>query len=403
MTTLAALVSCAILVSDYLHPGRAFCPLAEACAQAASSPLGSILGVPTAAIGLAAFGAFFLLTLLPISPARGLVRPAGLLAGAAGAVFIAYQALVLQTFCPMCLVADVAGILVGLAALTWPQPPVRLSGRPLPGEGGGPRIAWTMVAILAVLIPFAWPRPEEPSWVEITPLAELEPDLLAEETTGSEVTEPVVEPEAEESPFRIFPHEAMMSVAPSDGAAAAGAHEDPSALATPAATTPSTPRAPARSAQPTGPLVIEYLNAFCPHCRATYYRLEKLLAESGTPVRRRRIYTWASNDYPLWARACAYAQTVGREEQMFEELLKARSQHASEIYAAAQRAGLDVQALQQAVRQRTPPARLVRDRRLTQAARLRMLPTLDIGRRRLMGEQSEAELRVALRAASNTR
>jgi protein-disulfide isomerase len=41
----------------------------------------------------------------------------------------------------------------------------------------------------------------------------------------------------------------------------------------------------------------------------------------------------------------------------------------------------------------------VRDRDLARSAGLRGLPTLDIGRRRLMGEQSEAELREAVEAA----
>jgi hypothetical protein len=46
-----------------------------------------------------------------------------------------------------------------------------------------------------------------------------------------------------------------------------------------------------------------------------------------------------------------------------------------------------------------PPPRLQRDREIVSRARLEGMPTLDIGKRRLQGEQSEAELAEALRAA----
>jgi predicted DsbA family dithiol-disulfide isomerase len=146
-------------------------------------------------------------------------------------------------------------------------------------------------------------------------------------------------------------------------------------------------------------MLVEYLNAYCPHCRKTLKRLEQVLDETGAPVRKRRVYTWASNDYPLWARACAYAQTLGREEAMFRELMQSRGQSRREVFAAARRAGLPMDAFKTAVSKAAPPKRLVRDRALVQRARIRMLPTIDIGRRRLQGEQSASELREALRVA----
>jgi predicted DsbA family dithiol-disulfide isomerase len=149
-------------------------------------------------------------------------------------------------------------------------------------------------------------------------------------------------------------------------------------------------------------MVVQYLNAFCPHCRATHNRLSRVLSEVQEPLRKRRVYTWASNDYPLWARACAFAQTAGLEERMFEELMRARNQGSTEIYAAAKRAGLDVRRMRTALSDPRPPRRLVRDRQLVSRARITKLPTLDIGRRRLMGEQSEAELRDAVTVALTT-
>jgi predicted DsbA family dithiol-disulfide isomerase len=146
-------------------------------------------------------------------------------------------------------------------------------------------------------------------------------------------------------------------------------------------------------------VIVEYLNAYCPHCRATHRRLEKVLAEMDVATKRLRIYTWGGNEYPVWARACVFAESQGLEERVFEELLNARNQSTAEVYAAAQRAGLDVALLQKALQDGTPPPRLVRHRKIFRAAHLEGLPTLDIGRRRLMGEQSEAELKEAVSAA----
>ena len=142
-----------------------------------------------------------------------------------------------------------------------------------------------------------------------------------------------------------------------------------------------------------------YLNAFCGHCRATHKRLDAVIDEMGVEVRQRRVYTWAGKKTPAWARACAFAETQGREDRMFAELMKARRESTSEILAAARRAGVDVARLRVCLKQRSVPPRLQRDRRLVKRARLQKLPTIDIGRRRLMGSQSSAELRAAILAA----
>jgi predicted DsbA family dithiol-disulfide isomerase len=146
-------------------------------------------------------------------------------------------------------------------------------------------------------------------------------------------------------------------------------------------------------------VIVEYLNPYCAHCRATHQRLDHTIVGMGLATRRFRVYSWASDDVPLWARACALAEPLGYEPRLFEELMRARDPGPAEVYAAAQRAGLDVGWLQQALQSPSPPARLLRDRRIASSAGLRGLPTLDIGRRRLMGEQSAAELRDALLAA----
>ena len=241
VTALAALAVSAILCADGLHPGRAFCPMAAACDKARSSALGRIFGIPTSVVGMAAFGGLFALSMLRVEHSRRLLRPAGFLAALVGAGLFAYQALVLHSFCPLCLVADTAGLVSGLIVLTWPRTPVRRSGRKLDPESTVAKLRWLAVA---------------------------------------------------------------------------------------------------------------------------------------------------------------FAAASGLEDRMFDELVRADDETPQEVYAAAQRAGVDATALQAALASARAWPRLDGDRRLAQGARLEGLPTLDIGRRRLMGEQSEGELREALRAAT---
>ena len=145
-------------------------------------------------------------------------------------------------------------------------------------------------------------------------------------------------------------------------------------------------------------VVLEYLNAFCSHCRATHARLDRVVAGFDRPVRRHRVYVWSSREVPLWAKACAVAAQQGLEDAMFDALLETDRQDDRSIRAAAARAGVDLSGLD------APDVvdRLERDRRRFSQARLEGLPTFDVGRRRLMGEQSEGELLEALRAAAGS-
>jgi predicted DsbA family dithiol-disulfide isomerase/uncharacterized membrane protein len=419
VTALAALAVSAILYADSLHPGRAFCPMAAACDKARSSALGRIFGVPTSVLGMAAFGGLFLFTMLRVELSRKLLRPAGFMAALVGAGLFGYQAVVIKSFCPLCLVADTAGLVAGLIVLTWPATPVRRSGKKLTPESMVARLRWMTATMLVVAAPFLWPRPEKPAWVELPAGSEAassesadDPQAAVATTVGDAETgrDPVAgmpkkpargayEPEPE--PTDAGPGDRLPAPPPTRPTTAA------LPTPTPAASIPPPPRPvprPAPMAPPPPPpraalTIVEYLNAFCSHCRATHQRLETVLAAEGVEVRRRRIYTWASNDTPMWAKVVAFAQTLGLEDRMFAELVRADEETPREIYAAASRAGLDVDALRRALSDDRAWPRLEADRRLAQGARLEGLPTLDIGRRRLMGEQSEEELREAVRAA----
>ncbi len=431
ITALAALAVSAILYADSLHPGRAFCPLAAACDKARQSALGKIFGVPTSIHGMAAFGGLFFLSMLRVEYSRNLLRPAGFLAAVVGAGLFGYQAIVIKSFCPLCLVADMAGLVAGLIVLTWPKTPVRRSGKKMPAESMVARLRWMSTALLVVAAPFLWPRPEKPSWVEIPDgasidIGALEPVDGADVPDGPSLSEADAGPAVRSTPPKKRERGAYEPDPDSTPGATPGDHlpplrpdepespfhptaDGPVTSARPPPRPPPPPlveRTPVRPIAPPAPppprtdlTIVEYLNAFCSHCRLTHQRLDRVLASEGVASRRRRIYTWSSTEIPMWAKAVAFAQAQGLEDRMFAELVQADEDTPREIYAAAARAGIDGNALQQALRDGRAWPRLESDRRLSQGARLEGLPTLDIGRRRLMGEQSEGELRDAVRAA----
>ena len=168
LAAMVGLAASAVLTVDTLHPGRAFCPLETACNAARESPLGSVLGIPTSSIGIAAFTGLVVLTLLPPLWARRLLRPAGVLAGVAGQAFVFYQAVFLDSFCPLCVVADAAAIFASVLILTWPPVHVWMTGDGVPGEPHGRRAAFVLLFMAVAIAPFAWPRDENPGWVELS-------------------------------------------------------------------------------------------------------------------------------------------------------------------------------------------------------------------------------------------
>ena len=327
LVALVGLLASVLLTAETLRPGRKFCPLEQACEAARSSALGSVLGVPTSIVGILAFASLLALTFSPRALGRGFLRGAGTLAGLLGIGLVLYQAIALEGFCPLCLIADASGVAAG--AVVW-------VGGPIAAAAGSRRrwIPWTAVAALLVAAPMAWPASGPPAWSSL-------------EGRG---------PTSEVSPGHIP--------------------------------------------------IVEYLNPFCAHCRATHVRLARVLEEEGTPVARVRLYVWAGRSPPLWSKACVCAQDQSGgqdlERPFFRELMKARNEEPTEIWAAAKRAGLDVSALEECVARGGADERLRWIRARTDAAGLLGLPTLDIGARRLEGEQTEEDLRAAIAAAAVT-
>ena len=565
IVALIALLVSGALTADSFHTERGFCPLQAACKAARSSALGHVMGVPTSIVGLVAFAGLLGLTFLPARTARKVLRPVGLLAALCGAGLLGYQAVVLKSFCPLCLVADGMGLATGILTLTW-RP--ELAGRHarFPRESVVGRLRWALAAGTVVAVPLVWPQPApRPAWVPVpedvdeevasaprpptvpvvapttppapaAPASPAAPAALAPATpaphaspsqpvvmpaplplelppsTGMRIPPPTVSPlpasyfaksgvtaalaptprpttpppapraarATPTSPVPATPTREVASVPlappaapppapreiavvppapppspapavppepPSSFAAGpvgpppepAGAPDAPAvtvtvAAATPAAPAPRAPPAPAPTPTPpaaatpspaaTSPpaatppppaatpppappaaaprevRLVEYLNAYCAHCRATHARLDRVLAMSGIAVKRRRLYVWVSGEAPYWARACVAAAGQGKEDALFEELQRAESEDPDEVLTAARRAGLDAPALIAAIQRGEGMPRLKTDRQKVLGAHLEGLPTFDIGHRRLEGEQSEAELEDALRAAA---
>src|SRR5262245_51606793 len=285
------------------------------------------MGVPTSLIGIFAFAALFVLTLLPPRAARALGRPAAWLGMATAAGLVAYQYFVLGSFCPLCVIVDSSAIIAGVGAFGWPQVPPGLSGAALEDEHLSVRMRWALTAGIVFVIPLAWPRPaEKPGWVELPVAAVEEPEPEADEVASPALPKLPTSsgrwnvPDAKfdayhEDPSvasRIDPDASHAMPASANVTDGGGAPSASTAAPTPVPPPPVAPPV-ARAAKPAvrSVPVVMYLNPFCAHCRATHARLDSVLVGFQTPVRMRHVYVWTSNDIPYWAWACALGGTIG--------------------------------------------------------------------------------------------
>jgi protein-disulfide isomerase/uncharacterized membrane protein len=153
---LSALVGLAVstaLAWDYTRPVAAFCAASSGCAAVKASKYASLLHVPVPFYGVAGFALLAVLTFWP--RATTVARAGGVLAGLAGIAFIVLQAVVIHTFCRLCLVVDAASIVVAAcAALGWSSTPERRRSIAV----------WVLATALSVGLPLAgaWlaPGPE---------------------------------------------------------------------------------------------------------------------------------------------------------------------------------------------------------------------------------------------------
>ena len=137
---LLALVGLAVssaLVADDVFGVGTFCGANDPCADVAASAYGHVLGVPLAAVGLAGFGLFLVVSLIPGRWAAAVVRLMAAVAGLAGVGLLFIQLALLRQVCPYCLVADLSAVGLALVALV----------RPLPAD----RPAWWAVQVFGWL------------------------------------------------------------------------------------------------------------------------------------------------------------------------------------------------------------------------------------------------------------
>jgi uncharacterized membrane protein len=170
LLALLGLALSAVLLVDHLTVRPAFCGFHSGCDTVIFSPYGRPLGVPLPLLGLAAFGLFLVLTLIPHRRAAALVGPAALLAGVVGLGLILVQVLLLRQTCPLCLLADAAAL--GMAAVILGSPP---RGEAVPPSSAWGIAGWLTAGVLAVAAPplWVWLRPTPPvpaqvqaQWVE---------------------------------------------------------------------------------------------------------------------------------------------------------------------------------------------------------------------------------------------
>jgi len=159
-----AVAGSALLLVDYLRPAPVFCAEGGGCDAIKHTALATPLGVPTPALGVAAFVALTLLTLMSGARARLVEMVLASAAAVVGMVLLTTQAL-LGTYCVFCVTVDVASVLVagGVAAHllgAWERP-------------AGVRAFGGIGLALALFVPIgigAFKRP----------IAPLVPDVIAE-------------------------------------------------------------------------------------------------------------------------------------------------------------------------------------------------------------------------------
>jgi uncharacterized membrane protein/glutaredoxin len=138
------LVSAYLAVVD-LTGGSALCIAGSDCDIVRASAYGRLLGVPLALLGVGFFLAVLVGGLLKVAWQPRLLQVLGGVGLAAALAFVGLQALVLNAWCPWCLVADAAALAIGLRVL-WPSAAAFSQRALLPGAAG----AAMAVAVLVV-------------------------------------------------------------------------------------------------------------------------------------------------------------------------------------------------------------------------------------------------------------
>jgi uncharacterized membrane protein/predicted DsbA family dithiol-disulfide isomerase len=166
-----AIVACSALLVDSFGVTPAYCSAGSGC-QAVKLAARRALGpIPVPAIGLFAWVGLLAVVTSPRGRwIRRLELAAAAIAPSVGLALIAVQAFLLKTYCPYCMVVDVAAVIGGVALLASSRRQAATS-EPLQPLG-----VWALAA-LSALVPVLWPH--------FRPPRETPPALLGFQRAGT--------------------------------------------------------------------------------------------------------------------------------------------------------------------------------------------------------------------------
>jgi predicted DsbA family dithiol-disulfide isomerase len=335
-SALVALSTSVALAVDYSGPAAAYCAQQGCKAVRRYASVGGFNPMPW--VGIVAYGTLFLLS-LPASAGlrRRLLVPLAILGGLLGTSLLASQPLLIQAWCPPCLVVDAAAILAAVSGYGFARA-TRVVDGPEPAavraqlrlvvatQESMRRWAWFTLLSLSVAAPLLWPivrpRPSLPSGIK----ALGDPDKVT---------------------------------------------------------------------------VVEFSDFECPFCRELHPRLVDLLAAFGDRVHYVELNApLVSHPHAEdAARTAVCADLQGRGKQMADALFRAPVLSRAANRELAGQLGLELASFDRCLVDPATEARVRAERALLDAAGLEGLPTLFIGSTKLVGAQPTEVLRKELERA----
>jgi predicted DsbA family dithiol-disulfide isomerase len=335
-SALVALATSVALAVDYSGPTAAYCAQQGCSAVRRYASWRGFNPMPW--VGIAAYGTLFVLSLPASARLRlRLLVPLAILGGLLGASLLASQPLLIQAWCPPCLVVDTAAILTAVSAYRFARA-ARVVGGPEPAATREPlrqavatqesmrRWAWFTLLSLSVATPLLWPI--------VRPRPSLPPGIKA---LGD--------------PDRVT--------------------------------------------------VVEFSDFECPFCRELHPRLVDLLAAFGDRVHYVELNApLVSHPHAQEAaHAAVCADLQGRGRQMADALFRAPVLSRPANRELARQLGLGLAAFDRCLADPATQARVRAERALLDAAGLEGLPTLFIGSTKLVGALPTEVLRKELEGA----
>jgi predicted DsbA family dithiol-disulfide isomerase/uncharacterized membrane protein len=335
-SALVALATSVALAVDYSGPAAAYCAQQGCKAVRRYASVGGFNPMPW--MGIAAYGTLFVLSLPASAGLRlRLLVPLAILGGLLGTSLLASQPLLIQAWCPPCLVVDTAAILAAVSAYGFAR-----AARSVDGPEPAATRAQLRHAVATQEFVRRW------AWLTLLSLSVAAPLLW-----------PIVRPQPNLPP----------------GIRALG---DPDKVT-----------------------VVEFSDFECPFCRELHPRLVDLLAPFGDRVRYVELNApLVSHPHAQdAAHAAVCADLQGRGRQMADALFRAPVLSRATNRELARQLGLELPSFDRCLADPATQARVRAERSLLDEAGLEGLPTLFVGSTKLVGAQPTEILRKELERA----